>query len=192
MKGVPKEVARAIEKEKKEYYCYRWYSCISISLCLIVVIINYLPLLNVLTFIDKYETVTKLKNCLNNGSITVDMNELVIPSGYCNNESFKTLDLRLFKSLRRIWVNEGSLMYVKMVRIVGLNELENITIGNSCFTLNRNYVVKDSQRRFYMTDCAKLKQLVVGDSSFSDYSVCAISNDPSLETIEFGSLNSKV
>ena len=65
-------------------------------------------------------------------------------------------------------------------------------IGNGCFTTAGYDAVKDAKnpnRRFYLKDCKRLRELKIGCYSFSDYSVCKIENVPSLEVIEMGKLN---
>ncbi len=65
-------------------------------------------------------------------------------------------------------------------------------IGKSCFTTAGYDAVKDAKnpnRRFYLKDCERLRELKIGCYSFSDYSVCKIDHLPSLEVIEMGELN---
>ena len=65
-------------------------------------------------------------------------------------------------------------------------------IGNGCFTTAGYDAVKDAKnpnRRFYLKDCERLKELKIGCYSFSDYSVCEIESVPSLEVIEMGKMN---
>ena len=65
-------------------------------------------------------------------------------------------------------------------------------IGKSCFTTAGYDAVKDAKnpnRRFYLKDCERLRELKIGCYSFSDYSVCKIDHLPSLEVIEMGKMN---
>ena len=65
-------------------------------------------------------------------------------------------------------------------------------VGNGCFTTAGYDPMKDAKnpnRRFYLKDCERLRELKIGCYSFSDYSVCKIKNVPSLEVIEMGELN---
>ena len=40
-----------------------------------------------------------------------------------------------------------------------------------------------------MKNCEKLRELIIGRWSFSDYTVCEIENVPSLEVIEMGEVD---
>ena len=67
-------------------------------------------------------------------------------------------------------------------------------IGKSCFTTAGYDTIEDAKnpnRRFYLKDCERLKELKIGCESFSDYSVCEIDHLPSLEVIEMGDLNTE-
>ena len=75
-----------------------------------------------------------------------------------------------------------------------MNALERIVIGNGCFTTAGYDARKDAKnpnRRFYLKDCERLKELKIGCESFSDYSVCEIDHLPSLEVIEMGNMNTE-
>ena len=75
-----------------------------------------------------------------------------------------------------------------------MNALERVVIGNGCFTEAGYDTIEDAKnpnRRFYLKDCERLKELKIGCESFSDYSVCEIDHLPSLEVIEMGDLNAE-
>ena len=55
---------------------------------------------------------------------------------------------------------------------------------NSC----AEYIKKDNDH-FYLKNCERLRELKIGRVSFSDYSLCEISNLPLLEAIEMGEWN---
>ena len=62
-------------------------------------------------------------------------------------------------------------------------------IGKNSFTKEKNGGDNDPNSHFYLKNCERLRELKIGCSSFSDYSVCEIENVPSLEAIEMGELN---
>ncbi len=63
-------------------------------------------------------------------------------------------------------------------------------IGKWCFTQYKSeWPGHDPNRRFYLKNCERLRELKMGSGSFNDYSVCEIENVPSLEVIEMGRLN---
>ena len=84
---------------------------------------------------------------------------------------------------------------VRVVRLVGLNALEKVIVGKSRTTTKTKICCtriasEDKQLKcsFTLRDCEKLTELRVGRESFSDYSVFDVSNLPSLEVIEMGSM----
>ncbi|KAM7453533.1 hypothetical protein BLSTO_05719 [Blastocystis sp. subtype 1] len=77
---------------------------------------------------------------------------------------------------------------VKEVKLIGLNELERVLIGEKSFTKFWHGSDFDPYRRFYLKNCERLKELKMSRFSFSDYSVCEIENVPSLEVMEMGVL----
>ena len=77
------------------------------------------------------------------------------------------------------------------VKLIGLSQLESVVIGESCFTMYKNGwpQTMNPNRHFYLKDCERLRELKIGRVSFSDYSLCEISNLPLLEAIEMGEWN---
>ena len=120
--------------------------------------------------------------------VTLDSDVTVIIFNYLllNSPSFTVLDLSRFKSVRRIEVGDESFMYVTMVNMTGLSELESVEIGENSFVKKRRG--SDPNRHFYLKNCPKLKSLKMGRYSFNDYTVIEIENC-SLESIEMGDLN---
>ena len=76
------------------------------------------------------------------------------------------------------------------LKLIGLNGLERVVIGNGCFTKDDYNTANgiDPNRHFYLKNCERLRELKIGRYSFSDYSVCEIENNVHLEAIEFGEL----
>ena len=79
------------------------------------------------------------------------------------------------------------------LKLIGLNELERVVIGYSCFTKEGCITIgrmnPNHHHHFYLKNCERVRELKIGCYSFSDYSVCEIENVPSLEMIEMGELN---
>ena len=114
---------------------------------------------------------------------------LIVDSNACNDESFTELDLSSFTSLRVLEVGDYSFAYVNEVKLIGLDQLERVVIGKNSFTKKKNSWGNDPNRHFYLKNCERLRELKMGCSSFSDYSVCEIENVPSLEVIEMGEMD---
>ena len=115
--------------------------------------------------------------------------ELVVGDGCCNGKEWNRLDLDLVPSLKSLSIGDGCFANVSEVRLVGLSELERVVIGKISFTKSGFCSVPD--RDFYLKTCPQLKLLVVGNQSFSGYTVCEIENVDALEVIEIGDLNGR-
>ena len=94
-----------------------------------------------------------------------------------------------FTNLTELRVGSGCFENVEKVELIGLPTLEKVVIGDNCFTKHKNRFGLNEKRRFCLRNCERLKELRIGRYSFSDYSVCAIENMPSLEVIEFGEVD---
>ena len=102
---------------------------------------------------------------------------------------FSVLDLTRFSKLESLVIGDNCFSYVTEVKMVGLSELESVEIGMNSFTQHKNDYGNDSNRHFYLKNSPKLKSLMMGLFSFSDYTVCEIENVDALEVIEMGELN---
>ena len=122
-----------------------------------------------------------------NCSGTVD--SIIVDNNACNDTDFVLLDLTRFASLKVFEVGYYSFSYVKEVKLIGLNQLKRIVIGENSFTKHKNDCRYSTSRHFYLKNCERLRELKIGCWSFSDYSVCEIENVPSLEVIEIGKMN---
>ena len=118
--------------------------------------------------------------------LTSDVEVLIVDSTTCNDECLKGLDLSSFLNLRVFEVGDECLKNVTEVKLIGLSQLERVVIGKHCF---RRIDSCNSKGHFYLKNCERLRELIIGCYSFSDYSVCVIENVPSLEVIEMGELN---
>ncbi len=112
--------------------------------------------------------------------------ELIVENNSCNGREWTALDLSFISHLRLLEVGDECFESVKEVKLIGVNQLERVVIGEESFTKKKS---GDANRRFYLKNCERLRELKMGCWSFSDYSVCEIENVPSLEVIEMGELN---
>ena len=112
---------------------------------------------------------------------------MIVDNNACNDKCFTALVLSVFSNLKVFEVGDYSFSFVDKVKLIGMNRLERVVIGNHCF---RKTVEKNPNRHFYLKNCERLRELKIGgDYSFRDYSVCEIENVPSLEVIEMGEVN---
>ena len=126
--------------------------------------------------------------CGGNEGVSGLVTELVIGSHKCNACTIKRVDFSKYPKLKSIAIGRESFMYVRELKLIGLNVLESAIIGMNSFTQHKNDSDDDPNRHFYLKNCLKLKSLKIGRYSFSDYSVCEIENC-GLEVIEMGDLD---
>ena len=124
----------------------------------------------------------------------IDVNLVVeiVVSDSCCQEGVRVVDLSGCVNLRELRVGDYCFKETEELRLIGLKELERVVIGNFSFTKSGYDADKEGMnpnRHFYLKNCEKLRELMVGCYSFVDYSVCEIENVPSLEVIEIGELN---
>ena len=117
--------------------------------------------------------------------------ELIVESNSCNGMEWNALDLSFISHLRLLQVGDECFKYVNEVKLIDLSKLERVVIGEKSFTKEKNWYGNDPARHFYLKNCERVKELKMGDHSFSDHTVCEIENVPSLEVIEMGELNEK-
>ena len=115
------------------------------------------------------------------------MTEIIVDNGV-SESGLTELDLTRFSQLKRLDIGDHCFSYVDELKLIGMNELESVVIGENSFMKNENSY-GNSNRHFYLKNCPKLKSLKIGYDSFSDYSVCEIENMDALEVIEMGDLD---
>ena len=109
--------------------------------------------------------------------------ELIVIDESCIGREWSVMDLSLMPHLRLLDVSNDCFKNVSEVKLIGLNRLERVVIGDDCFVRSMVY---NPHRHFHLKNCERLRELKIGCYSFSDYSVCEIENVPSLEVIEIG------
>ena len=116
--------------------------------------------------------------------------DIIVDSNTCNDESFTVLSLTRFVDLRVFAVGKKCFENVDEVKLIGLNRLERVVIGKNSFTKCKgDWPEYNPNRHFCLKNCERLRELKMGCYSFSDYFVCKIENVPSLEVIEMGDLD---
>ena len=118
-------------------------------------------------------------------ALDTNVTEIIVNRGTLNDPSMTVLDLTRFRRLKKIVIGDECFMYVEEVKLIGLSELESVEIGNYSYSLTE-HAFNYSNRHFYLKNCPSLRELRIGDHSFSDYSVCAIENVDALERIVIG------
>lgn len=88
------------------------------------------------------------------------------------------LDLSCLTELKELVVSNRSFFFVEEVRVIGLERIETIRIGDECFMQHGG--------RFYLKNCPSLKELRIFGQSFNPYCVCEIEDMEALEIIQIG------
>ena len=117
--------------------------------------------------------------------------ELIVENNSCNGPEWAALDLSFISHLRLLEVGDECFECVDEVKLIDLSKLERVVIGMNSFTKEKDCWGNDPNRHFYLKNCERVRKLIIGCGSFSDYSVCEIEGVPSLEVIEMGELNEK-
>ena len=91
--------------------------------------------------------------------------------------------------MKEIRIDSCSFQSVEEVKIVGLNALERVEIGKKCFMKESKWPGLNAKGKFYLKDCEKLKEVIIGAYSFREYSICEIQNLPAVEVIAMGAVN---
>lgn len=118
-----------------------------------------------------------------------DVSFVRVDSGVGNTPSLIVLNMSRFVNLQELSIGNGCFENVKELKLIGMNMLERVMIGENSFTKEKNSWGDDSERHFYLKNCPKVKELRMGRYSFSDYSVIEIENVNRLEVIEIGELS---
>ena len=121
--------------------------------------------------------------------VNESVTELVIPSNCCNVAEWSVFDVSGLKWLKSIEIGDDCFENVKEVKLIGMDRLESVVIGNNSFTKQKGWFGNDPYRHFYLKNCERLRELKMGRYSFSDYTVCELENVPSLEVMDMGDLN---
>ena len=112
--------------------------------------------------------------------------ELIVENNSCNGPEWNALNLSFMPKLRLLEVGDECFENVDEVKLIGLSKLERVVIGMNSFMKEKDCYGNDPNRHFYLKNCERVRELIIGYWSFSDYTVCEIENVPSLEVIEMG------
>ena len=114
--------------------------------------------------------------------------DLVVGNGACQFPDVTAFDLSVYPRLETLSIGNRSMTEVGELKVIGLSELKSVIIGMNSF-MKMDSSGDEHNGRFYLKNCPKLKSLMIGPYSFSDYSVIEIENVNALEVIEMGDLN---
>ena len=101
-------------------------------------------------------------------------------SGCGNDNKDAILDFSEFRKLKSIVVGNYSFKNAASVEICDLDELEKVIIGENC--------IQSNQCEFTLKHCGAVKELVIGQGSFTCGKMCLIEDNESLKEIRMGDL----
>ena len=108
--------------------------------------------------------------------------ELTVEGNCCNSLKWGKLDFSVMSLLRILIIGSGSFMCVTGIHLCSLPELEEVTIGDDCFTGGGG----NDTTVFHCEKCDKLKHISIGHGSFRLFKACIIKDLRSIETIVIG------
>ena len=117
------------------------------------------------------------------------MEVITVGDNQCNGEN-ERIDLSKYVNLKNVSIGNECFFYQDVLNLTGLHSLERVMIGVKSFTKIKYSFGNDANRKLYVKNCDALKELKIGNYSFSDYSVIEIENVNSLELIEMGDMDS--
>ena len=100
----------------------------------------------------------------------------------CSDISKMKMDLSKFKKLKRIEIGNSCFKNVRELVITDLVNLESVKIGENCFKKGDG---KHDDGLLRITNCPNLRQLELGDQSFSDFKSFQLYSVDSLQSIKF-------
>ena len=116
------------------------------------------------------------------------MEVITVGNNKCNGTNDR-IDLSKYFNLKNVSIGNECFENQDVLNLTGLHSLERVMIGENSFTKNKYSSGNDANRKLYVKNCDALKELKIGNYSFSDYSLIEIENVNSLELIEIGDMD---
>lgn len=129
-------------------------------------------------WLDDYSQIDNVGMIIGNSLACNRIERLFVSENSCNQLEGGVLDLRFMTELKELVVHNRSFFFVEEVRLIGLERIETIRIGDECFMQHDG--------RFYLKNCPSLKELRILGKSFNPYCVCEIEDMEALEIIQIG------
>ena len=103
---------------------------------------------------DVHGTVLEIKTMRDFFKMSGRVTVIKMVSGLCNDSAIQEWNLSVFSKLVELVVGDNCLQFVKGLKLVGFVSLERVAIGMKCMC--------ESEGCFEMSDCEKLKSVVMG------------------------------
>ena len=103
---------------------------------------------------DVHGTVLEIKTMKDFFKMSGRVTVIKMASGLCNDIAIQEWNLSVFSKLVELVVDDNCLQFVKGLKLVGFVSLERVAIGMKCMC--------ESEGCFELSDCEKLKSVVIG------------------------------
>ena len=103
---------------------------------------------------DVHGTVLEIKTMRDFFKMSGRVTVIKMASGLCNDSAIQEWNLSVFSKLVELVVGDNCLQFVKGLKLVGFVSLERVAIGMKCMC--------ESEGCFEVSDCEKLKSVVIG------------------------------
>ena len=136
------------------------------------------PSLNVVemsAITDVHGTVLEIKTMRDFFKMSGRVTVIKMVSGLCNDSAIQEWNLSVFSKLVELVVDDNCLQFVKGLKLVGFVSLERVAIGMKCMC--------ESEGCFEVSDCEKLKSVVIGGGCCVKWSSFVMKNCGVIEVI---------
>ena len=136
------------------------------------------PSLNVMEMnmmTDVHGTVLEIKTMRDFFKMSGRVTVIKMVSGLCNDSAIQEWNLSVFSKLVELVVDDNCLQFVKGLKLVGFVSLERVAIGMKCMC--------ESEGCFEVSDCEKLKSVVIGGGCCVKWSSFVMKNCGVIEVI---------
>ena len=124
---------------------------------------------------DVHGTVLEIKTMRDFFKMSGRVTVIKMVSGLCNDSAIQEWNLSVFSKLVELVVDDNCLQFVKGLKLVGFVSLERVAIGMKCMC--------ESEGCFEVSDCEKLKSVVIGGGCCVKWSSFVMKNCGVIEVI---------
>ena len=124
---------------------------------------------------DVHGTVLEIKTMRDFFKMSGRVTVIKMASGLCNDIAIQEWNLSVFSKLVELVVDDNCLQFVKGLKLVGFVSLERVAIGMKCMC--------ESEGCFEVSDCEKLKSVVIGGGCCVKWSSFVMKNCGVIEVI---------
>ena len=124
---------------------------------------------------DVHGTVLEIKTMRDFFKMSGRVTVIKMASGLCNDSAIQEWNLSVFSKLVELVVDDNCLQFVKGLKLVGFVSLERVAIGMKCMC--------ESEGCFEVSDCEKLRSVVIGGGCCVKWSSFVMKNCGVIEVI---------